>query len=237
MEMASCTELENKKIIQKFKKKFKINFKDPAILLEALTHESFLHERKIQTSSYEKLEFLGDTVLNLIISDYLYEKHPFFTVGQLAKNKSRLISQSVLTILGKKMKLGTYLFMGKGEETCGGRKKDSIISDAFEALVGAIYLDQGLEKAKHFILHNFTEILEEINIKDTDCKTALQEYFQKKYKKLPVYKLVKESGPAHKKVFAVGVWFKEKKLGTGKGSSIKSAHQAAARAALKKYAT
>lgn len=235
--MLNYPEEEKKWIIQSFKKRFKLNFKETPILLQALTHESYCHEKKNKFPSYEKLEFLGDTVLNLIISQYLYEKYPYFSVGQLAKTKAKLISRAILTTFGKKIQLGKYLFLGKGEEARGGRNRDSIISDSHEAVIGAIYLDQGMEKARNFVLQNFSEILEEINIKELDHKTTLQEYLQKKYKKLPVYKLADESGPAHQKIFTVQVWFKGQKLGTGRGNSKKAAEQAAAKKALKNYET
>ncbi|MBI2251398.1 MAG: ribonuclease III [Armatimonadetes bacterium] len=215
----------------KFKKKFKINFKNEEIFYQALTHESYAHEKK-EIINYEKLEFLGDTVLNLIITEEIYMKFPQLKLGELAKLKAQLISTAALVILAKKLKIGQYLFLGKGEEKSGGRNKDSILADSLEALIGAIYLDQGFNKAKEFVLREYLKIIEQYQ--SFDYKSALQEFIQKKHKKLPDYRVLAESGSPHQKEFKVGVYLVNKELGVGKGGNKKEAEQKAAKRALVK---
>lgn len=221
-------------LIKLWKKQFKFRFKDKSLLVQALTHDSYIRKKNKKDLSNEKLEFLGDAVLGLVVCNYLYEKFDNLEVGQLSKIKSHLVSGSLLIQIGEKIKLGNYLFLSPGEEAEGGRKKPSIVADAVEAVIGAIYLDQGISKAREFILYHFQDFLKSISLKGLDHKTTLQEFIQKKHKKLPYYKVVRELGPPHQKTFDINIVFGNKILGKGRGKSKKEAEQLAAEKALKK---
>lgn len=177
---------------------------------------------------------MGDAVLGLIICSYLYEKFDSLNEGQLSKIKSHLVSKPVLYAIAEKMKIGDYLFLSKAEDREGGRKKPSIIADAVESIFGAVFLDQGLQKVKDFILYYYEDFLNSISLKSLDYKTTLQEFLQKKYKKLPVYKIVRETGPPHRRIFEISVASESKIFEKGFGKSKKEAEQSAAKTALKK---
>jgi ribonuclease-3 len=218
-------------------KKIDYKFKNRILLKEALTHPSFQKKSlKDKTTNNQRLEFLGDSVLNLIVTEYLYRKLAFFSEGKLTKIKSVMVSKDVLAKWANHLSLGKYIVLGKGEDSTGGRKKSSILADCFEALLGAIYLDSGLQKAKK-IISSFIKKETELIIKGKhgeDYKTLLQEISQKKMKCLPEYCLIKEKGPDHKKIFCIEVKLKKITYGTGTGENKKEAEQDAAQDALKK---
>lgn len=206
-------------------------FKDKTILKEALTHKSFAGEHR-GIRHNERLEFLGDSILGAIVADYIYNQCPHDEEGVLSKIKSNLVSRKNLYLWGKKLQLGTYMYLGHGELTTGGRERDSIISNAVEAVIGAVYLDGGYPAAQAFILPwAKTQKLTE----DTrDYKSILQEFLQKKGPHTPIYEVIQTVGPEHDKTFTVQVSLKGNVLGCGKGHNKKEAEQAAAQDALQK---
>lgn len=218
-------------------KKLDYKFKNRTLLKEALTHPSFQKKSlKDKKANNQRLEFLGDSVLNLIVTEYLYRKLPSFSEGKLTKIKSVIVSKDILAKWADQLSLGKYIILGKGEDSTGGRKKLSILADCFEALLGAIYIDSGLQKAKK-IISLFIKKETELIIKGKhgeDYKTLLQEISQKKMKCLPEYCLIKEKGPDHKKIFSIEVRLKKIVYGTGTGENKKEAEQEAAQDALKK---
>ncbi len=224
-------------MLNNLEKKLDYKFKNKTLLKEALTHPSFQKKSlKEKTSNNQRLEFLGDSVLDLIVTEHLYRKLASFSEGKLTKIKSVMVSKDILAKWANHLSLGKYIILGKGEDLTGGRKKLSILADCFEALLGAIYLDSGIQKAKRIISSFIKEEIELI-IKgkhEEDHKTSLQEFSQKKMKCLPKYFLIKEKGPEHKKTFCIEVKLKEITYGTGTGDNKKEAEQNAAQDALKK---
>jgi ribonuclease III len=211
-------------------------FKDRSLLVLAFIHCSFVNENRDISQHNERLEFLGDSVLGLLISDYLYRHLPETPEGELSSLRSKLVEASSCVTYIQKIDVGQYLLMGRGERMNDGRGRDSILSDLFEAIVGAIYLDGGFESAKKFMFQNFSEIIDEILKTPTkNWKALLQDYCQKKYQQTPSYQLLNETGPDHSKCFLIAVLLDEKELGRGEGSSKKEAQQAAAKNALEKY--
>jgi len=224
-------------MLKDLEKKLDYKFKNRALLKEALIHPSFQkRDLKNKTANNQRLEFLGDSVLDLIVTERLYCKLTSFSEGKLTKIKSVMVSKDTLAKWANHLSLGKYIILGKGEDSTGGRKKLSILADCFESLLGAIYLDSGLQKAKKFISPLIKEKIELI-IKgkhEEDFKTLLQEISQKKMKCLPEYCLIKEKGPDHKKIFCIEVKLKKVTYGTGDGENKKEAEQEAAKNALKK---
>jgi ribonuclease-3 len=207
-------------------------FKDKNILREALTHKSYGAEHR-RSRDNERLEFLGDSVLGLVVADYLYNQFAAKEEGVLSKIKSSIVSRHNLYFWGAGMDLGKYMLLGQGEIATGGRGRGSIISNAVEAVIGAVYLDGGYEAARNFILKWLaTQKLEEDS---GDYKSILQEYLQKRGKRAPVYEVMSTIGPEHDKIFTVRVCLKNQELGTGKGKNKKAAQQDAAKAALKGF--
>jgi len=216
--------------------KFNFTVNDKDIYTTSLTHESYCYEYDIDiNSSYERLEFLGDSVISLVIAKHLYNNYPDTAVGDISKCKSRIVSANILIELAKKIDIGKYVLLGRGEEAAGGRTRNSILADSFESLIGALYLDAGFEPAERMIISLYDDMIDKSMVSDFDHKSILQEKIQNKYKDLPNYKTLKESGPSHKKVFDVAVYYKGKLLGKGKGRSKKEAEQLAAEKALKKF--
>jgi len=214
-------------------KKLKINFKNKELLQQGLTHKSYAHMCGIKEDN-ERLEFLGDSVLNLVISEYLYQRYPAYDEGKLTKLKSSLVNRKSLLLWAKKLSLGDYLLISEEEEAAGGRQRASLLSNGLEALIGAIYQDQDWDKAKKFVLGQISTLK---GIRKVDYKSRLQELIQKRYKILPEYVVKTESGPAHKKFFEIEVKVKGKIFGHGTGWSKKTAEQEAARKALQKIKT
>jgi ribonuclease-3 len=223
--------------IARFEKEIGYSFKNISLLVDAFTHKSFAHENQNNEVSFnERMEFLGDAVLELVISEYLYREYSEFTEADLSRIKSYAVQESTLADIAKKLNVGKFLRLGKGEEITGGRKKPSLLADAFEALLAAIYLDSGYRKTREFILHHFIEKIIKTASDDFifDFKTRLQEIVQAKFGILPDYVTHKEEGPEHEKIFEVKVYINDKVYGSGKGKSKKSAAQIAAKAGLKK---
>ncbi len=210
-------------------------FNDRKKLKMALTHSSYANERKNEgLSSNERLEFLGDSVLNIITSDHIYRNHPELPEGEMTKTRAVIVCESSLMKCAQKIKLGDYLYLGKGEENTGGRNRTSILSDAFEALIGAIYLDGGIDKAGQFILSAMEDIHRNIKSKNVfrDYKTQFQEIMQKQSEQQISYRIIDEKGPDHDKVFISELLVGNKPYGTGEGRTKKEAEQNAAKAAI-----
>ena len=207
-------------------------FKNKELLREALTHSSYANERKSKHIKYnERLEFLGDAVLSIVVSDYIFKNCPELPEGELTKLRASLVCEKSLFEFAKKMNLGSYLILSKGERNNGGAERPSILSDAFEALIAAIYLDGGLKQAENFVLP-FLKRAAMVVPKLNDYKTALQEIIQKNPDEHLSYVLVGESGPDHQKRFEVEVHLNSNVIGKGGGRSKKEAEQNAAHEAL-----
>lgn len=210
-------------------------FHDPSLLRRALTHTSYLNENPdCSWGSNERLEFLGDAVLNFVTAGYLYARFPDWQEGQLTSLRAEWVRADTLAQFAAQRDLGTYLLLGRGEEQSGGRTRATMLSDAFEALVGAIYLDSGLEAARQFILP-FLEVLTQtqaVSAALRDAKSRLQEWAQSAQHATPAYVTVEESGPDHARQFAVEVLIQGHVRGRATGRSKQAAEQAAARSAL-----
>ncbi|MDL2301254.1 ribonuclease III [Lachnospiraceae bacterium OttesenSCG-928-D06] len=207
-------------------------FQKKELLKQALTHSSYSNEQRINKfANYERIEFLGDAILELVSSDFLYFKYPDMPEGELTKMRASMVCEPSLAFCAKDLELGKFLLLGKGEESTGGRNRDSITSDAMESVIGAIYLDGGMEPAKAFI---YRFILSDLENKQLfyDSKTNLQEEIQGKWKKDFGYVLVEESGPEHDKIFRVEVVMETEVIGEGVGRTKKAAEQQAAYQAL-----
>ena len=207
-------------------------FRNKKLLKQALTHSSFTNEQKINKApNYERLEFLGDAVLELVSSEYLYREHSHVPEGELTKMRASMVCEPSLAFCARDLELGQFIRLGKGEENTGGRYRDSITSDVLEAVIGAIYLDGGMEAAKAFIDRFVLSDLEDKQL-FYDSKSNLQELIQGKLKKEFCYELLEESGPEHNKTFRVLVRMEEEILGEGSGRTKKAAEQQAAYKAL-----
>lgn len=208
------------------------SFRDAGLLKQALTHSSFTNEQKInKAGDYERLEFLGDAVLELVSSEFLFRLHPELSEGELTKLRASMVCEPSLAFCARDLELGKFILLGKGEENTGGRERESITSDAMEALIGAIYLDGGMEPAKEFIDRFVLSDLEDKQL-FYDSKSNLQELIQGKLKKEFGYELLEESGPEHDKTFRVSVQMEGECLGEGTGRTKKAAEQRAAYKAL-----
>ena len=220
--------------LEKFEKIIGYEFRNKRLLERALTHSSYCNEiKRLKNQSNERLEFLGDAVLEVTVSDYLFEKYPDKTEGELTKLRASIVCEPTLALCTREIDLGKYLYLGKGENLTGGRGRKSILSDALEAVIGAIYLDGGFEPAKAFI-HRF--ILTDIEHKKLfyDSKTILQELLQKDSGFEPEYEITGESGPDHDKHFTAVVKCDGTVIGDGEGHTKKAAQQAAAYNAILK---
>ena len=203
-------------------------FKDDTLLALALRHSSVVHERMInKNESNERIEFLGDAVLELVSSEFLYMHFPDHPEGQMSKLRASLVCEPSLANDAKEIELSEFINLGFGEDKSGGRYKDSIVSDAFEALIGAIYLDGGLEEAKKFILRFVLNDIEKKAIFH-DSKSLLQEFVQNRFKKSVQYEILSEKGPDHNKEFVARVLIGDEPMEIGEGRSKKAAEQAAA---------
>ncbi len=208
-------------------------FQNPDILSEALTHKSYSAENNSGVNN-ERLEFLGDSVLGMLVARHVFVFNPDKDEGHLSKLKSYLVSRTVLAKWAKELNLGIYLYLGTGEDTTGGRSRQSILANALEAIIGAVYLDGGFEKAYEFI--NSWLVNQSLQISETDYKSRLQEILQKRHKIPPKYELMKCMGPDHDRTFVVIVKIGKKELGTGSGKNKKEAEQSAAKDALLRIA-
>lgn len=210
-------------------------FRAPVLLEQALTHSSFHNENPAESKGHnERLEFLGDAVLDLIISEKLFSLYPDLAEGDLSKLRASLVNETSLAEISRKIELGKSMRLGRGEEITQGCDKPRLLACTFEAIVGAIYLDGQYDKVKEFVLELFKERLESgfAEADHSDFKTRLQEKTQKMYRKTPVYELLNEEGPDHEKTFKVCVKVDDKVLGEGLGRSKKTAEQEAAQKAL-----
>jgi ribonuclease-3 len=210
-----------------------LNWRNPGLLREALTHSSYSYEHPGERHN-QRLEFLGDAVLEIVVSEHLYRLLPEAAEGELTKIRAAVVCEPALAQVSRDLGLGEYLRMGRGEELSGGRERASVLADAFEALLGAIYLDQGLETARRFALRWVEPLIENVlaGKGETDYKTRLQEKLQKKSPEPLKYVILKEEGPDHSKVFTAGVLYRGRILGKGTGRTKKEAEQHAAREAL-----
>lgn len=213
------------------KEKFDISFNNKALLMEAMTHSSYTNEHKEMKGIYnERIEFLGDAVLELTISDWLFRQFPHFQEGQLTKLRAQIVCEDSLSLLAKECSLNEYLLLGKGETLSGGREKPAILCDVFEAFIGALYLDKGVNEIQRFL--NLVVIPKIKNGRYeliTDFKTELQEYLQQNGPVHIRYELVKEEGPSHDKTFTVQLIVDGKKYKTASGKTKKAAEQMAAK--------
>ena len=213
--------------------------KNKKLLEEALTHRSFLNETKEKVPSNERLEFLGDSILSFIVSDYLFSKYPQFNEGKLTNLRSLLVNTKMLADIASECDLGSKLRLSKGEEEGGGRKNQSLLADTFESIIGALFLDQGIEAVRIFINDSVIPRADEFIQKNMfkDPKSRLQELIQSKKQSSPQYKVIKEEGPAHLRQFKVGVYVGDNLLGEGEGRSKQEAEENAAVSALEKLAS
>lgn len=208
-----------------------IKFKNTALLEEALTHKSFAMEQGGAVPFNERLEFLGDSVLSAAVAHYLFNRYPDVDEGRLSQLKSMLVSRPSLTVWGRDIGIGQYLRLSEGEKSTGGRERDSILGNAMEALLGAMYLEAGFQPTKKFIDKLLAKRKRLVTV---DHKSRLQEWAQKRYKVPPDYRVRRSFGPDHAKTFEVEVSVAQEVLGSGTGKSKKEAEQAAARDALKR---
>ena len=221
------------KNLEDFEKKINYTFKDKNLLFVALSHSSFANEKRKLRHSNERLEFLGDSVLSIVVSQYLFEHFTHLPEGELTKIRASLVCEKSLYEFAKEIDLGEHLFLGKGEENTGGRERTSILADAFEAVIAAVLLDGGLEAAKKHILRFIPKDIDSRkSVSFSDHKTILQEIIQKNPEEKVEYKLVGQSGPDHNKAFKVQVCLNSNVIGTGIGKSKKEAEQMAAKEAL-----
>jgi len=223
--------------IKKFEKQTGLHFKDERLLEMVFTHRSYLNEAGTSDLEHnERLEFLGDAVLELVVTDYLYKN---FTnpEGELTNWRSSIVRGEILARVAGELELGEFLFLSRGEDKSGGRTRTLILANTFEALIGAIYLDAGYEEASKFIAHHLIALLPEIIEKKLyiDPKSRLQELSQEKMGSTPEYRVIGEEGPDHTKVFTVGVYVNRKILAQGTGSSKQKAETAAASEAIKEF--
>jgi ribonuclease-3 len=221
--------------LEQFQVTFQLRFLNPALLQQAFTHSSYANEH--QLVSNERLEFLGDAVLEIAVSEFLYENFPNESEGFLTKKRAKNVCEPALCLIANKMKLGEMMLLGKGEEESGGREKCSTLSDAFEALLGAIYLDRGYSGIFDILdPFLFTQLLNDDFEVDQDFKSNLQEFVQADSKAAIEYRVIEEIGPPHNKVFTCAVYMGTLKMGVGKGKTKKEAEQSAAKSALEKLA-
>ena len=223
--------------LQKFQELIGYQFRDESLLRTSLTHRSYSHSSNANELCNERLEFLGDSVLGLLIAEQLYRDHPEMQEGQLTQTKALLVNESTLADIGRDMKLNDYVLLASEEERSGGRDRSSIVADAFESVIGAVFLDGGLDAARDLVLRLIYAHREDI-ISDAsrrNFKGELLELIQARGDGLPRYDVVLEEGPDHEKVFHVEVYISGTQFGTGSGLSKKEAEQKAAAIALERY--
>ena len=216
-----------------FEKRIDYSFSNTALLRAAMTHLSYFRrggENADSTSAFERMEFLGDSILGLVVAEELFMLYPDSPEGELSKLKAKIVSEKFLALKAEEIELGDCLLLSDEEDRAGGRQRKSIVSDAMESLICAIYLDADLAKArrfiKRFVLHGFEETVTRESL--TNFKSILQEHTQSLYQNTPDYNIVKEAGPDHRKTFTIEVFINGEKMGVGKGASKKQAEQSAA---------
>jgi ribonuclease-3 len=228
---------EREKKLREIEKKLGTSFLNKNLLNQALTHSSYAHENNLADN--ERMEFLGDAVLKLATTESLYHKFPERNEGDLTKIRAVAISDETLAVIAEKINLGEYLLLSAHESQSGGQKRKSNLANAFEAIIGALYLDAGLGKTRDLINHFLHAEIETISRADfiRDYKSALQEFAQKHKRELPHYRVVKESGPKHHRVFWIEVKISGKRYGIGRGANKKEAEQRSAAMALRRIKT
>ncbi len=224
---------ERKKELQLFERHAGIRFRELESLNQAFTHRSYANELSDTAVNNERLEFLGDSVLGMVVSEYLYQTLPDQPEGELARIKSFVVSEASLSEISKRLRVDNFILIGKGEEYSGGRSKKAILADALEAIIGAYYLDSGFLPARAFVhlilIPEINKVLENRHAKD--YKTLLQELVQKRMRTYPRYKVVQKTGPDHDRTFMIEVHIAERSYGPGRGKNKKEAEQDAARIA------
>ncbi|MFA1818602.1 ribonuclease III [Virgibacillus oceani] len=220
--------------MQQLEKKFNMKFKDHELIKQAFTHSSYVNEHRGKSfSDNERLEFLGDAVLELGVSQFLYRKHQDMPEGEMTKLRAAIVCEPSLYNFALSLHLGEYILLGKGEAQTGGRNRPALLADVFEAFLGAIYLDQGFDKVLEFMkIHVFPKITAGAFSHEMDYKTQLQELVQQVRNQFAEYRIVDEKGPAHDKTFIAQVIIKDKVSGIGEGRTKKEAEQRAAKIAL-----
>ncbi|MGE5557907.1 MAG: ribonuclease III [Bacillota bacterium] len=218
--------------IEELLEKLDLSASDACLFQKALTHSSYCSEYGGEDN--ERLEFLGDAVLSLMITEYIYLNCPDFAEGRLAKIKAYVVSERILAEIARTLEMGKHIMLGKGEAASGGMEKDSVLADAMEAVIGSIFLSRGYEKAVGILMPYFIQHINEGTRHPTkdDFKSSLQEILQGMKKSTPRYRVEEEKGPAHNKIFTVGVWCDDVKLGRGSGKNKKDASQKAAESAI-----
>lgn len=220
-----------------FEKNIGHKFANIKLLAEALCHKSYINEASESIKSYERLEFLGDSILGVIVSNYIFDNYPDFPEGELTKLRASVVCETTLADISRKLDAGSFVLLSKGEDMTGGRDKDAMLCDVFEAVVAAIYLDSDMEGAKRFVLDNLTDVIEN-HATDADVvnnyKSALQEYVQQSGGRVE-YRLHSENGPEHSREYTFGVYINGKAVAEGNGTSKKKAQQAAAKSAVQEY--
>ena len=229
---------ERLKQLEELETKLGLSFQNKDILNQALTHSSYAYEEKLENADNERLEFLGDAVIKLAISQKLFGQFPDKSEGDLTKIRATVVSDQTFASIAREIEIGNYLLLGANERKTGGRKRKSSTADAFEALIGAIYLDAGIEKASDFLNKMLDPQVLKVSQEGyvSDFKSSLQEIVQKNKWGLPQYKMVKETGLRHKRVFLVQVKIRSKVYGIGRGGSKKEAEQRAATQAFRRLA-
>ena len=228
---------EEKKMFKELERKFGYSFKKRQYLRRALTHKSYSNEKHLPSTEHnERYEYLGDAVLELSISHMLMERFPDHPEGELSKLRAAIVNEAQLADMARSIGLGKYLYLGKGESRTGGRDKPSLLSDAYEAVLGAIYLDRGFNKVNPVVRKHFKKIIEDTGNAGfvKDYKTRLQEESQGRFKTVPRYRLTSQTGPDHCKKFMIHLYINDELYGVGEGMSKKAAEQDAARQALEK---
>ena len=221
--------------MQTLEARLNYKFNNIELLKNALVHSSYANEVRGNTHSNERLEFLGDSVLSIIVAEHIFHKYPNMPEGELTRMRASLVCEKTLCAFSRELGIGEYLLLGRGEDKNGGRERDSILADAFEAVLAAIYLDGGMKAAKAHIMNTVLRDLEHYSDEDSfkDYKTTLQEIIQRNPEESVTYILVDETGPDHNKQFTVAVKLNSNVIGTGTGKSKKQAEQMAAHQALK----
>lgn len=227
------------KQLKELERQIKFKFRQKKLLNQALSHRSFGYEKykgEKDFAANEELEFLGDAILGLIVSECFYQRFPHSGEGNLSRLRANIVNRNVLYPKALTLNLGKFLLISRSEEKSGGRKRTGLLADALEALIGAVYLDGGFRKGRMFVLNLFKEELKKAGEPQyfRDYKSLLQEFVQSRYKIIPHYKVVSAEGPDHRKIFSVSVEFRGEIFGRGKGLSKKEAEQQSAEAALKK---
>jgi ribonuclease III len=221
--------------LRQFEEALHLRFKNPELLLQAVTHRSFVNEQQIVVTHNERLEFLGDAVVDFIAGEWLYDKFPDLREGQLTRMRAAIVRTETLAEFGKMIGIDRVLRLGYGEEASGGRSRSSVLGNAFEAVAGALYLDQGMEAVRSFLVPLFEPTLQSIMEAEStkDAKSRLQEWSQSQAERItPTYRVLQVEGPDHARNFTVEAWIGEQLVGQGTGNSIRRAEQNAAKDAI-----